>query len=192
MNMSVQETVTAIIKENKRILPGVIAIAILISLLAVRWGYSRHMANLEEIAALEELYRSSLSLVERGEGVSKVKEESEARIREREKGLLKAGKPSVAAAELVEAFKSLASKRGIVISSQRSLSAVDKAGYTRVPVEFQFKTELSRLKDLLYDIQTSPVLMGVTQLKIKVSEQKEGGKLDVQLVVDGAIRKGKA
>ena len=177
-------------EENRRMLPGVIVIAILVALLAFRWGYRRHVAGLEEIAALEELYRSSMSLAQRGADISRLKAESEARIREREKGLLKATKPTVAAAELVESFKAVTSRKGIVITSQRSLAASDMAGYTVIPVEFLFRADLAQVKNLLYDIQSSQMLVGVRELKIKVPESNDNGRLEVRLVIEGAIKKG--
>lgn len=182
--------IAAIIDENKRILPGVIVIALLMGLLLFRWGYRRHMAAIDEIAVLEDLYSSSVSMVERGGDVARLKAQSEARVKERENGLFRAVKPSVAAAELVESFKALSFRRGIVIASQRGLPVSDKAGYTAVPVEFQFKTGLTQLKSLLYEIQSSPALLGVRELKIKVPEQNDNGRLDVRLVVEGAIKKG--
>lgn len=182
--------IAAIMDENKRILPGVIVIALLMGLLLFRWGYRRHMAAIDEIATLEDLYSSSIAMMERGGDVSRLKARSEARIKERENGLLKAAKPSVAAAELVESFKALSSRKGMVIASQRGLPVSDKAGYITVPVEFQFKTGLTQLKNLLYEIQSSPVLLGVRELKIKVPEQNDNGRLDVRLVVVGAIKKG--
>lgn len=182
--------IQAAMEENRRMLPGVIVIIILVMLLAFRWGYRRHVAGLVEIAALEDLYRSSISLAQRGADISRLKAESEARIREREKGLLKAAKPTIAAAELVESFKAVTSRKGIVITSQRALAASDRAGYKVIPVEFLFRADLAQVKNLLYDIQSSQMLVGVRELKIKVPEHKDNGRLEVRLVIEGAIKKG--
>ncbi|MBI5236990.1 MAG: hypothetical protein HY887_01015 [Deltaproteobacteria bacterium] len=188
MNSFTQAIISAVVA-NKRLLPAFGIIIILVALLVARAGYNYHRAVLEEIASNADKYAAFQSMLERADELKRLKGANEERVREFESGLLNAEKPSIGAAKLQEAFKALASKRMISVSSERALPVVYTDRYARVPVEFQFKARLYDLKELLYDIQASSVLMGVRSVRIKASEADGSSALDVTIVVEGAIRK---
>ncbi|MFQ5442185.1 MAG: type II secretion system protein GspM [Thermodesulfobacteriota bacterium] len=177
-----------LIMENRRIIPGIAVIGVLAVLLLVRWGYNRHQSAVEEISAYNEVLRTSSLVLARGSEVEKLIGIEKKRIKELEKGLLRASKPSIAAAELQEAFKKLVKKKKISISSENVLNFEEEGDYIRIPVEFHLRAGLSQLTRLLYDVQASALLMGVRSLRIRGPNSRNKAKMNVTLVLEGAIK----
>jgi len=176
------------IMENKRILPGVALIGVLILLLIVKWGYSRHQDSVREIMAYRDALQLSSSIVARGGDIEKLMDEKKKEIKRLEKGLLHGSKPSMAAAELQEAFKKLLLRKNISIDSEVVLNAEEAGDYVKIPVEFHLKAELWQLTRLLMELRASPLLMSVRSMNIKVPYAKNKAKMNVSLVIEGAIK----
>lgn len=176
------------IKKNRRALIGIAAICVLSALLAVKGFHSRHLIKKAEIEARAETYRKTSAAVLREDEAGKLKISADKKIAELEKGLLNADSPSIGAALLQEAFKSYTVKKGIAVSSERALPFNEKDGYKKIPVEFQFKANPEELKGLLYDIKSSPLIMGVRSLRLKSSGRGGPERLNVSLVLEGVIR----
>lgn len=178
----------ALMLENRKLLPGIVIIGVLAVLLILRAGYNYHQGMHQEISSYEELLRNSSMILARGESLEERLSVGIKMAGTLEKGLLGAVQPSIGAAELQEEFKNYSSRRQIVITSETALSFEEAGDYIKIPVEFRFKAELWRLSDLLYDIQASPLLMGVKKLRIRSPEEREPTMLTVTIVVEGAIR----
>lgn len=184
---SIISAITSQVEKNPRLLPAFLIIAVLCGLLIAREGFQYHAAAKEEIALNAERYEAFRSVLDRAGDLGKLQKNDTERVREFENGLLGADKPATGAAKLHEAFKTLAMKRGVSISSVRPLTPVYTDSYAKVPVEFEVKGTLSNIKDLLYDVRTSPVLMGVKSLKVR-ADQEGTIVLDATIVVEGAIK----
>jgi hypothetical protein len=181
--------IASVVRANRKLAPAFAIIVVLASLLAARAVYNYHMAVLEEIASSADRYAAFQSMLERAGELRGLQEANELKLRALEGGLLSADTPPIAAAKLQEAFKALVSKKNIAVISERALPAVNADRYARVPVEFQVKAGMSEIKDLLYEIQASSVLMGVRSLRVKAADAGGPGSLDVTIVVEGAIMK---
>lgn len=177
------------IKMNRRIAVGIAVICVLSALLALKGLHSQHIARKAEIEARAQTYRRASAVLLRGTQVEKLKRSAEEKIADMEKGLLDADNPSIGAALLQEAFKSYTVKKGIAVSSERALPFSEKGGYRLVPVEFQFRANLEEFKGLLFDIKSSPLVMGVKSVRIKSSGRGGPERFDVSLVLEGAIRR---
>lgn len=116
------------------------------------------------------------------------KNDGEARLMEAEKRLIAGKKADAGVAVLQEAFRTCSARSGIAIASGRALPAVKQGTYTRIPMEFQFRADVLQLKELLSGMQASPVLMGMKGVKIKSRGASEPGRLDVSMVVEGAMK----
>ena len=178
-----------LIKQNRRIIPGIAVICVLVVLLIIKAGYDYHKATLDEIATYEDLLERSSLVLARGDNVGKLIDDARLGISKLEKGLLKADKPSIGAAKLQEAVKKMSSQKKITIKSENALNFEEAGAYVKVPVEFHFKAKLSQLNDLLYEIRSSPLLMGVSSMRIKAADQTDPSRLNVALVVVGAFKK---
>lgn len=177
-----------LIMENSRIIPGIALIGVLAVLLLVRWGYNRHQSAVEEISAYNEVLRTSSLVLAREGGVEKLMGVDRKRIKELEKGLLSAARPSIAAAELQETFKKFARKKKISISSENVLNFEEAGDYIRIPVEFHLRADLRQLTRLLYDIQASALLMGVRSMRVRAANSRNRAQMNVTLVLEGAMK----
>lgn len=177
------------VEKNRRLAVGAALIFVLSALLAIEALHGRHVAKKAALEARAGAYRSGAVTLLKGEEAEKIRKSRREKIMEMEKGLLGANNPSIGAALLQEAFKSYASRRGIPVASQRTLPAGDHGVYKKVPVEFQFKAKPEELKGLFDDIKGSPMVMGVRSVRVKSNERGPGGRLDVSLVLEGAIRR---
>ncbi len=174
--------------ENRRILPGIALIGALVIMLCLKWGYTHHQNSLDEIEAYRESLQASTSIVARGAEIKKLIGYQNKRIKTLEKGLLSAGRPAMAAAELQEAFKKLLLRKNITVTSENVLNSEENGDYTIIPVEFHLKAELGQLTRLLYDVRASRLLIGVRSMNIKAPYSKEQAKLNVSLIIEGAMK----
>lgn len=188
MNSLIRAIISAM-ESDRRLLPASGIIILLAALLIWRAGHNYHVSAVEEMADRAEQYSALRSMLERADEFKALRKSYDERVMNLEKGLLGPDKPSTGAARLQEAFKALASKKNVSVTSQRVLNAIPEDRYIRVPVEFQVRAGMPQLKELLYDIQTSSILMGVKRLSVKAAESGAPGSLDVTMVVEGAIRK---
>ncbi len=106
-----------------------------------------------------------------------------------ERGLLTGDKPPVAAAEVQRILKRIATSLNIDIKSERALNPVENGLYIGIPVEIGFTASTSQLKDMLYNIKTSPLLLTVTTVKVRVTNIKNPVDVYTTLIVKGLIKK---
>ncbi|MFQ5480085.1 MAG: type II secretion system protein GspM [Thermodesulfobacteriota bacterium] len=183
-----KEKIFSLIHDNKRILPGVAIIGALAFILIIKWGYNHHQRSIDEISAYNDLLQTSAAIIERGDDVKKSITLKKEEISKLEKGLLKAEKPSIAAAELQEAFKKMAAKKDITINSENVLNFEETGEYVRIPVEFHLKAKLRQLTLLLYDIKLSPLLMSVRSMNIRTINARDNAEMNITIVLEGAIK----
>lgn len=107
---------------------------------------------------------------------------------EAEKRLISGKEADTGVAALQQAFKACSVRNGIFIASGRALPVVKQGSYLKIPMEFQFRADVPQLKELLSDMQSSPVMIGMKGVKIK-SRGASDGRLDVSMVVEGAMKK---
>lgn len=150
--------------------------------------YKSHSEAREEIAAKTELLRGYSEVLAKEGELFMLKKSAEASFTELEGGLINADRPSIGAAVIQQAFKGLSSKRGISIASERALPHREEGAYLALPVEFIFMAELGTLKGVFNDMRSSPMIMGVKAVRIRPASGKDG-RLEVSLVVEGAIRR---
>lgn len=175
------------IGRNRRLAFGFAAIFVLSALLAIRALHAEHAVRKAELEARAEAYMIDAPALLTSEQAEKTRRAAEEKLWEMEKGLLGADNPAIGAALLQESFKSYTSRKGISVSSERALPSSEKGGYKRIPVEFQFKASLEDLKGLMEDIKASPTVMGVRSIRVK-SPERGSGRLDVSLVLEGAMK----
>lgn len=102
---------------------------------------------------------------------------------------LKGSKPPVAAAELQNTLKNIASSLSIDIKQERALNTLDMGGFLSVPVEIGFTSSTSRLSDFLQQIRNTPALLTIAEMKIRIINTAKPEDINVTLIVTGIIRK---
>ncbi|MFQ5900515.1 MAG: type II secretion system protein GspM [Thermodesulfobacteriota bacterium] len=175
--------------KNKRMVIGITIALVLLMLVIARYSYENHLLARKEIETKSELYRISSGLASERDGILKRLEHLDARLKGLKAGILTADRVPVAAAELQKLIKEMAKKRQIKMSSEKVLSAIESGKFVRVPVEFRFKTMLPGLKGLIYDIESSSLILSIPAIKIKAPEMKDQQMNKVTLVVEGIMKK---
>jgi len=72
------------------------------------------------------------------------------------------------------------------------LGPVENGLYLGVPVEIGFSASTAKLKDMLYRIKTSPLLLTVTKMKVRVTNIKNPVDVYATVVVKGFIKKSRS
>ena len=174
---------------SPRLFRMIVASMILGAILFGKLLYTFHADAAQQAALKKEELAVYASLTARLGELHKLKEDGEAKLMEAEKRLIAVKKADAGVAMLQEAFRACSARGGISVSSGRAMPAVTKGSYLKIPMEFQFRADVLQLKELLSDMQTSPVLMGMKGIKIKSRGASEPGRLDVSMVVEGAMKK---
>ena len=179
-------------KNNKMVLPGAAIILLLVLFIVIRIGANYHAGLHDEIGTKLEHYKISAGSLAKGGKILGELESVEARIKQLETGLIRAEKAPVGAARLQSELKSLSEKRDITVVSVKVLPFQETEFYTKIPVEFQFRLHISQLKELLYDIQSSPSLISVKGIRIKADNRLRDSTADeliVMLKVEGLMKR---
>lgn len=181
-----KELISGFIQKNRRILPGMAVIFILATLLIIRSGYGYHNSFQEEIEVKRELYLATAETLTGDDELEKLIRKAEGRLKSLEGGLLEANRPPIAAAKLQKAVKDIASRNGLSIISERAIPFVDGGNYLKIPVEFQLKSDTDKLTKFLHELAASPLIMGVSELKVRVDDSR---RLDVTVTIEGMMSK---
>lgn len=167
-------------------------IVISMALGAILFGkliYTLHASAAQEAALKKEELAAYSSMIARLGEFQKLKADGEIKLMEAEKRLIPGKKSDAGVAVLQEAFRACSGRNGILVASGRALPTVKQGSYLKIPMEFQFRADVRQLKELLSDMHSSPVLMGMRGVKIKSRGASDPGRLDVSMVVEGAMKK---
>jgi Tfp pilus assembly protein PilO len=176
-------------REKKFLIAGVIVVLFVIAYHGVLW-YQDMKKSVAEYRDNKQLtLQKQYERIRDKDRIKKDIEEMSAELKELEKGLLPGDKPPVAAAEVQRELKKMASSLGIEIRTERALNPVDGEFYTGVPVEIGFNASTGELKNMLYKIRTSPMLLRVSMLKIRVTNIRDPKEVFATMVVQGFIKK---
>lgn len=118
-------------------------------------------------------------------------ENAKKELTELERGLLSGDKPPVAAAELQKLLKEIAMSLNVEIKSERISTPVDMGPYLGIPVEIGFTAPTAKLKDMILRIETSPMLLTISALDVRVMNFKNPAEVYAVMTVKGFLRKQK-
>ena len=176
-------------REKNFLLIGMIVVFLIIMYRGVLWYRDFRFSAAEHIETKQiTLQKQSTKISEEVEIGNNLKAVS-AELKNLEKGLLKGDKPPVAAAEVQRILKNIAESLTINIKSERALNPVENGSYIGIPVEIGFTASTAKLKDMLYKIKTSPLILTVTTVKIRVTNMRDPGDVYTTLIVKGLIEK---
>ncbi len=173
-------------REKKVLLIGGLFVTILITFHLFTWhdGMKRSIGDYAEAKRVYLL--KQLNKISEKEAISRRLEATKGELRELENGLIKGNKPPLAAAELQRLLKEMAKASGVDIKLERALSPIDTEMYSSIPVEIGFTAITKKLKDMILMIEASPLLLTISEMKIRVT----GLEVYVTITVRGLIRKG--
>lgn len=176
-------------REKKFLIIGGIAVLLVIFYNLFSW-YGDVKGNVQEVSDMKWfILNKQLNKLSQKNVIEK---RAEAIVRElaiQEKAFLSGNKTPVAAAALQKFLKDSASSLKIDVKLERTLSPVESEFYLGIPVEIGFTASTGKLKDLLYRINKSPLLLTISEMKIKVTNIRNPVDTYTTLIVTGFIKK---
>jgi Tfp pilus assembly protein PilO len=147
----------------------------------------RHAATRELVVARRGLLARQERLVARSEAYDRELGALRAEIVRRRGRLLAGDKAPVAASELQKLVKATAQEAGIEVRSERILAPVDRGGYAEVPVEVTLSGPIRGLATFLYRLEEAPVLLALTDLKVRAPATGTTRDLSATIALSGFI-----
>jgi Tfp pilus assembly protein PilO len=147
----------------------------------------RHAATRELVVARRGLLVRQERLVARSEAYGRELGALRAEIAQRRGRLLTGDKAPVAASELQKLVKTTAQETGIEVRSERILSPVDRGGYAEVPVEVTLSGPIRGLTTFLHRLEEAPVLLALTDLKVRAPGAGVTRDLSATVALSGFI-----
>lgn len=169
------------------ILAGMLGIGVAGYVYVVEPLIARHAATRELVVARRDLLARQERLIARSEASGRELGALQAEIARRRNRLLAGDKAPVAASELQKLVKTTAEETGIEVRSERILAPVDRGGYAEVPVEVTLSGPIRGLTTFLYRLEEAPVLLALTDLKVRASMTGTTRDLSATVALSGFI-----
>ena len=147
----------------------------------------KHAATQELVVARRALLARQERLVTRSDAYGRELTSLRAEIARRRGRLLAGDKAPVAASELQKLVKTTAQEAGIEVRSERILAPVDRGGYAEVPVEVTLSGPIRGLTAFLYRLDEAPILVAMTDLKVRAPATGASRDLSATIALSGFI-----
>lgn len=146
-----------------------------------------HAATRELVVARRGLLARQERLVARADAYGRELETLRTEIGRHRARLLTGDKAPVAASEIQKLVKTTAQEAGIDVRSERILATVDRGGYAEVPVEVTLSGPVRSLTSFLYRLEEAPILIALTDLKVRAPAAGAQRDLSATLQLSGFI-----
>jgi Tfp pilus assembly protein PilO len=103
--------------------------------------------------------------------------------------LLKGETPSLSAADIQKSIDRIATSSTIEIQSVKIMDSGKQGDFLTVPIQVRFTSDLKRMKNFIYSIETSQKLLTIPSLKISVRNRRDPKEIIVTMVVSGYMKK---
>ena len=176
-------------RERKFLVIGGIAVIAIALFYAYSW-YTDFKKRSDDYAdAKSIMLEKQLKRISEKDEVQKRFNELKQELERQEKAVLQGDKPPIAAAALSNILREAAASSGVNITMERTLNPYDVHYYLAVPVEIGFTTPTEKLKELLFKLRSSPFLLTVSEIKIRVVNVSNPVDTFTSLIVTGFIKK---
>ncbi len=174
-------------RERRFVLGGMVVVAVVLGYTFAGDLLERQDQRRTRIAAGEERLAQRQRLVARRELYRRQLQALEAEITQRRVRLLPGDKPPLAASELQKLVKTTAQETGVEVRSERVLPTAERGGYAEVPVEVTLWGPIRPIVAFLHRLEGTPVLLGVSDLKLRVASVGTPRELTATLALSGYI-----
>jgi hypothetical protein len=103
--------------------------------------------------------------------------------------LLKGETASLSAADIQKSIDRVATSSNIEIQSVKIMDSDKRGEFVTVPIQVRFTSDLTRMKNFIYSIETSQKLLTIPKLKISVRNRRDPKEIIVTMVVCGYMKK---
>lgn len=175
-------------RERRLIVAGVVVAAAVGGYLYVVEPLREHRRESEELAASREatLERRRILVAQR-RALEEQLAEAATRLEEQDKRLLKGPTPPLAASELQKLVKDVATAANVEVRSERILPPVNRDGLQEVPLELTVAGGIRESVTLLHQIERSPKLLTMQDVKVRVVAVGQPRDLLTTLTVSGYL-----
>ncbi len=176
---------------------GIILGAVVVAIVVGGWLFvvdpirERNAITAELVPVREEVLARRRELVARKGAVAADLQAMDERIEKLSARFLTAAAPAVAASELQNIAKEMAAAARTETRSERILPTVERGELLEIPIEIAVSGEIRQLVDLLNRIESSPKLIRVQDLKVRVMNITQPKDLLATMTLSGFIRPGK-
>jgi Tfp pilus assembly protein PilO len=175
-------------RERRLIVAGAVVAAAVGGYLYVVEPLREHRRESEELAASREatLERRRILVAQR-RALEEQLAEAARRLDEQDKRLLKGPTPPLAASELQKLVKDVATAANVEVRSERILPPVNRDGLQEVPLELTVAGGIRESVNLLHQIERSPKLLTLQDVKVRVVAVGQPRDLLTTLTVSGYL-----
>jgi len=144
----------------------------------------------EEIAVKQRHVEKYLKIVDRSETIKKQRAQVNRKLNQMEARLISGETPSLAAVEVQNVLNEITALSNVEIISMRVMKSkgLEETDYVRIPVLFSIQSNISQLKEILYEIETTRKLLMITELKIDSLTSKSQGIIRSTIKVEGFMK----
>ncbi len=176
-------------REKKFVFFGVILAVILFGYFFGYQGYREYRIEKEQLI----LEKSSLLAQDQ----AKVKEKKslergltrmKTRLAQVENSLFPGDSPNLAAAEMQKLINQIALDCNIELKTIKPLSEIDHKSFTGLPLQLNFRDNIEKVLDFLYEIETIETFLVISELTIRVINEKNPETVDVRLKLSGFMK----
>jgi Tfp pilus assembly protein PilO len=176
---------------------ALIGLAVVAGLLVLGWEFvvqpirDRYTTASDLVPAREQVLARRMELVGRKAIIARDLETIDAQLQALSNRFLPASTPAVAASELQKLVKEIAAKASTEIRSERILPPVERGELVEIPLEVAVSAEVRQLVDILAQLEQTPKILTVQDLKIRVINVAQPKELLATITLSGFILPGK-
>jgi Tfp pilus assembly protein PilO len=170
---------------------SIIGLVALVLILGWEFGVSPALERGRAAAQLAPVRRDVLSrrydLLARKSAIARELEVTNQRLAQLAERFLPGATPAVAASELQKLVKDVAAQAKTEVRSERILPAVERGELLEVPIEVTVSGEIADLVTLLRQLDTTPRLLSIQDVRIRVVNVSQPRELFTTLTLSGFI-----
>jgi type II secretory pathway component PulM len=180
-------------RRERMIIAGAVVVGVLVGgwLFVIDPIRERNATTAELVPVREDVLGRRRDLVARKGAITNELLAANDRIEKLSTRFLTAATPAVAASELQNIAKEMASAAKTETRSERILTPIDRGELLEIPIEIAVSGEIRHLVDLLTRIENAPKLLRVQDLKVRVMNVAQPKELLATITLSGIIRPAK-
>ncbi len=176
-------------RDKKYLIAGAVVAALLLMLkYAILPVYDKVSFQKKDIALKEITLDKYLKIIEKQAEVQKALSLLTIKSRKIEQSLLKGGTPSLAAADIQKIADTIAEQSSVTVKSVKVMDPGEQEEFITIPIQITFESDLTKTCDFIERIEKSPKLLTISELKIRVKNRRQGGKIAVTLKIVGFMK----
>ena len=171
---------------------GVAAVLLLGYFFGVRGYLAQLPANEAELEQKKNQLKQYQTVLNRGATLPDELELLKDRLEMAGESLLPGDSPSLASAELQKIVNQIAIESEIELKTIKPLSKTNHNWYVGLPLEVNFRDDIEAVVDFLFELETYEISLVLSELTIRVFNEKQPETVDVRMKVMGFIKNAEA